>query len=135
MNIAKKKAEPINEVDEIVDKTVSLIESFDRCPTVANFLRENKDEENAECIYHKLALTEAMIDPKKSFMFENGMQIPAIGTKMKSKATLNGIFESAKDESEFVQLVECNICPHLDTELTEFDKEELKEHYLTHKNK
>lgn len=126
--VTKNKPKVLNETEVIAENGKLLIESFNRCPDAATFLRENANIENADQMFHKLALTESVIEDK-TFLFENGMKIPSIGTKMKSMVTLNGIFEAAENESEFVQLVESNIIPVLDISLTEADKTNLVDHY------
>lgn len=131
--VSKTKVAVLTEAEMTDKKSNMLIESFDRCPDAATFLRENKNLPNADQIFHQLALTESVINKDKSFLFENGMSIPAIGNKMKSKATLNGIFEMVQNESEFVQLVESNIVRILDFSLTESDKSGLISHYNSKK--
>ncbi|AFF28009.1 gp11 [Sphingomonas phage PAU] len=126
----------VNEVQELSNTLDRLVESFDRCPTVKEFLMENGNSEETANMFAKMALTECVIDKEKTFLFENGMRIPTIGAKMKSLVTLNGLFEAAENEDEFVQLVENNILPKLDIEeLSECDEENLREVYKENKSK
>lgn len=123
--------------DQIVESQASkLYESFKRCPSEVEFLRENGNNIDNSNLFSKLALVESVTDKSKSFMFENGMRIPKIGVKIKSKKSLNGIFEDSENVNEFVELVESQITkPFLDFNLTELDKLELVNEYNLNKSK
>lgn len=126
---------PLSESKTLEEKSNFLFESFNRCPTKEHFLRENKNVENAGKLYNRLALTEAMeVNQDGFFLFESGIKLPSIGSKLSPELSIRRMFESASDENEFVELVESKIMqPCFENDLTAADKKELKEAFKRNK--
>lgn len=126
---------PLSESQSIEERSQFLVESFNRVPNKKTFLNENGNNEANSLLFDKLCLLESMQDPKAHILFECGIKIPSIGSKLNPELSIRRMFENSNNEEEFVQLVESKIMkPCFDALLTESDKEQLQEAYKEHRS-
>jgi hypothetical protein len=117
---------------EVTQSRNMLQESYDRSPNLHAFLTENGNTQDNAMYFSERALTEAMTTAGGSFMFENGMKVPSLGSKASGRLSLNAIYEYAPSAMEFSRIVDENICARLGFSMTETDAKHLREHYNKH---
>lgn len=131
MNIIRNT--PNRLVENLDDKANRLVESYKRSVNQRQFLAENGDTLENKIIYNFLGLNECAMNEDKRFTFENGMYIPGINSGLTGRLSLKGMYESSKNEDEFVAMVADQICEQkLMFTPTEADIKALHESYQNH---
>lgn len=127
MNIKNKRTLIVENMDE---KAKLLLESYTRAKSEVDFLNENGNTIENQIIYNFIGLNESVNNEDQRFMFENGMYVPGLESKVSGRLTLKNIAESAKTEKEFINNVSKLICEDkLMFEPTQVDKQNLSESY------
>ena len=107
----KEERKKLNVISPL-DLSEKLVESFNRTNTLHEFLLENGDDQDMRAIYEYMALCECYSNENSSrFMFENGIEIPGINSRLNGKTTtLSGCAKTANSPEDFVEKVNKQIC-------------------------